>query len=165
MLVHDNKLSSQSISSLLSPNSSSDQNVSSLFKPMPPISTTSPYVPSTDSNPDVSKFKIQMALDQVCLDYLVCLAVLKGGGFHPQFEVFGVLSRALVGPLGKPNSLPPSPGKLLQTKLRRILWPCITIHLNFAASSISRVWTNKKLPQTIWYSPDSNTYILGEYDE
>ena len=165
MLFHDNRFSSPSISSLLSPDSSSDQNVSSLFKPMPPISTTTPYVPTTDSNQDVSKFKIQMALDQVCLDYLVCLAVLKGGGFHPQFEVFGVLSRALVGPLGKPNSLPPSPGKLLQTKLRRILWPGITIHLNFAAWSISRVWTNKKLPQTIWYSPDSNTYILGEYDE
>ena len=83
MLFHDNKLSSQSISSLLSPNSSSDQNVLSLFKPMPPISTTTPYVSTTDSNPDVSKFKIQMALDQVCLDYLVCLAVLKGWGLSP----------------------------------------------------------------------------------
>ena len=34
---------------------------------------------------------------------------------------------------------------------------------HFAASSIIRVWTYKKLPRAILYLPDSNTYILGEY--
>ena len=32
-------------------------------------------------------------------------------------------------------------------KLWQLLWPCITICLKFAASSISRVWTYKKYPK------------------
>ena len=48
-------------------------------------------------------------------------------------------------------------------RLWRILWPGIAIRLKFAASSIIRVWTYKKLPWDIRYSPDSNTYIEGFY--
>ena len=53
----------------------------------------------------------------------------------------------------------------LYIKLRWILRPGIAIRLKFAALSIICVWTFKKLPQTIPYSPDSNTHILGEYDK
>ena len=38
------------------------------------------------------------------------------------------------------------------------------ICLRFAASSIIRVWTYDKFPQSIRFDPESNTYILGEYD-
>ena len=47
----------------------------------------------------------------------------------------------------------------LKIKHRRILRPGIAICLKFAASSIIRVWTYKKLPWISWYSPDLNTYV------
>ena len=47
------------------------------------------------------------------------------------------------------------------SKLRRILRPGIAVHLNFASSSIICVWTYKKLPRNIRYSPDSNTSFGG----
>ena len=51
---------------------------------------------------------------------------------------------------------PCAPCKLRQIQ---ILWPYIAIRLKFASSSIIRVWTSKKLPRSIRYSPDLNTYI------
>ena len=44
-------------------------------------------------------------------------------------------------------------------------WPGIAIRLKFADLSIIHVWTYKKLPRIIRYSPNLNAYILGEYDE
>ena len=46
----------------------------------------------------------------------------------------------------------------------RILWPVIAIRLKFAASWIIRVWTYNEFPRSIRFDPESNTYILGEYD-
>ena len=50
----------------------------------------------------------------------------------------------------------------IATKIWWILWPG-AIRLKFADLSIICVWTYKKLPRIIQYSPNSNTCILGEY--
>ena len=51
------------------------------------------------------------------------------------------------------------------SKIRRILRPGIAIRKKFAALWIISVWTYNKFPQSIRFDPESNTYILGEYDE
>ena len=50
-------------------------------------------------------------------------------------------------------------------QLRLILRPGIAIRLKFAASWIIRVWTCDEFPRSIRFDPESNTYILGEYDK
>ena len=39
------------------------------------------------------------------------------------------------------------------------------ISIKFAALSIFCVWTYDEFPWSIRFNPESNTYILGEYDE
>ena len=53
----------------------------------------------------------------------------------------------------------------IQGKLRRILQPGIAIRLNFAASWIICEWTYDEFPRSIRFDLESNTYIMGEYDE